>query len=196
MDHVLYLDTDVLMMANLESIWTYRDSSVIFQWGSLQCAGFVLLTVPRIQELWDIVQDPGYNMTHMGIVLDHGRNDQLLLRAINATHPQLVGMLPKEWDVPLARLWKKRTLLYPHSRPNGVGMLHFNGGGRSAETSAFDKTEFMDNPFHQSGWGLGTYYKHMPWSWAKFLVESSHNVNVGATMDSGNPIHIHEFSRI
>lgn len=51
-DHLLYMDTDVVIMANLESLWQEVEMrpDALFHWGSIMCAGFVVMNVPRIEE--------------------------------------------------------------------------------------------------------------------------------------------------
>jgi hypothetical protein len=53
--HVLYMDTDVIIMANLANLWSHIDrSDVIYQWGRDHCAGFVILNVKRVPLIWDV----------------------------------------------------------------------------------------------------------------------------------------------
>ena len=43
--HILYMDTDVVIMANLESLWEIveRQQNVLFHWGKYMVAGFVVM---------------------------------------------------------------------------------------------------------------------------------------------------------
>jgi hypothetical protein len=51
-EHVLYIDPDVVIMANLEDVWRHADTEYHFQWGVSVCAGFLLLNVPKVNEIW------------------------------------------------------------------------------------------------------------------------------------------------
>lgn len=83
-------------------------------------------------------------------------------------------------------------------RPHGVGMLHFNGGGRSKESVFVDHTflvlepndtEFYKNDL-ESTWKLAHFYDRLDWKWARFMVESQ------VRSDGGYPISIHHNGRI
>jgi hypothetical protein len=121
----------------------------------------------------------------------HGKNDQLIFRALNRSHPEIVSMLPKEWDVPLANgfLWKG---VLEDRRPDGVGHMHFNGGGASKENVFLTPAKLFTAERHRSGWGLASYYIRMSWPYAKFIVESSNGESVGhqlliRNMEQGRP---------
>lgn len=38
-NHVIYMDTDVAVLANLQALWNLRNSSLMFQWGETECSG-------------------------------------------------------------------------------------------------------------------------------------------------------------
>jgi hypothetical protein len=146
----------------------------VFQWGASQCSGFLILNVPMIDHLWHLASK--LDLYNIADELHVPKNDQLIFKALNRSHPEIVSMLPKEWDVPLTEgLWK--GVLKDH-RPDGVGHIHLNGGG-SDNKNAFLTSVFVTDKKHKSGWGLANYYIHMPWPYAKFIVESSKGDSVG-----------------
>jgi len=167
--HLLYLDTDVALMANLNAIYALADPTVSFQWGHSQCSGFILLTVSKMAHLWTLLST--MNITTQKTELHHKYNDQLFLRAINRTYPSEVGVLPPPWDVHLANdgLWKGN--LGDH-RPM-VGMLHLNGGGKSKE-SRFntESNKLLVEGRHRGTWGMVDWFDRMSWGWLRFTLES------------------------
>jgi hypothetical protein len=135
----------------------------------------MILNVPKLDHLWHLVSK--LDLHKASIEMDQNKNDQLVFRALNQSHPEIVSMLPKEWDVPLADgLWS--GVLADH-RPDGVGHMHFNGGGSSKENVFLGDTAFITPDKHRSGWGLSNYYIRMSWPYAKFIVESSNGNTVG-----------------
>ena len=167
--HVLYLDTDVVVMSPLDALWKLRDDKAYFQFGTLECSGFLIINVAKINNLWELIEHLGHeNLRRYSRLLRESLGDQLFLRVLNATNPEVVSLLPPEWDVHLTNLWKGS--LFNH-RPNGVGYEHLNGGGRSKE-SAFLVSQFLPPKMEQRGWTLANYFIKIPWSWAKFHVES------------------------
>ena len=92
-DHVLYLDTDVVVTAHLDSLWDYADKNYIFTYGELRCSGFVILTVARLNELWEIARK--FDLVKISHTTKESIGDQLILKAINASYPELVGFSPK-----------------------------------------------------------------------------------------------------
>jgi hypothetical protein len=168
-NHALYIDPDVVVTAPLDGLWKHVDRNATFQWGDLKCSGFIILNVPKLDHLWHLASKLDLNKA--SVELRQAKNDQLIFRAINRSHPEIVSMLPKEWDVSLAGgLWKG---VLTESRPDGVGHMHFNGGGPSKANVFLTIKEFLTVEKHRSGWGLANYYIRMPWPYAKFIVESS-----------------------
>jgi hypothetical protein len=178
-NHALYMDSDIVLMAPLDGLWKHVDRNSTFQWGESQCAGFIVLNVPKLDHLWHLVSN--MDLHNASKELKQEKNDQLIFQAINRSHPEIVSMLPKEWDVELAKLW--RGQLADH-RPDGVGFLHFNGGSKSKDNAFLpdsitnDKHRLIADK-HRSGWGLANYYVRMPWPYAKFIVESLNGDSVG-----------------
>ena len=169
-NHIIYLDVDVIMMSNLDDIWYHRNPDTVFQWGEKQSSGFIILNTHKLQHLWDSINSTTVDM-YSKVWNTHERpGDQLLLRVYNVTYPQNVGRIPKEYDVPLAHnLWKANSLR--KYRSDGVGNLHFSGSPNPKQ-SVYETHEIFKNPKHQSGWGLANYYIHLPWSYAKFIASS------------------------
>jgi lipopolysaccharide biosynthesis glycosyltransferase len=168
-EHVIYLDTDVIVMARLDALWTLRDSSVAFQWGKIQNSGFMLLNMKDMPKTWDLMK--GMDWQNMiKILKERGVHDQMMFQAINYTQPNLVGTLPQAWDISTTSLYNGQ--LEVRHRPDGAGSLHYNGGAYSTKTAFGPNNTFLNSEKHKSGWGIGNYYVNIPWTWAKFVVES------------------------
>jgi len=166
---VLYLDTDVVVTAPLDRLWQYISTTDqhVFAWGpEIQCSGFLILTPSRLSDFWQsiLAQRP---LARWSDRLDNVPNDQLLLRLYQHQHPTMVGALPLAYDVSLAKLWNAPL---QQSRPDGVAMLHFNGGGKSKENVFASDHAYLKQ---QHTWGMANYYIHLSWNWTQFIVESS-----------------------
>lgn len=107
--------------------------------------------------------------------------DQLIFRAMNRTYPDVVGVLPREWDISVANgykgnHWKSFPLKAKEEdvldELKYAGMMHFNGGGMSDE-AYFKQHKLLTKRKYHHSFGLVQYYARMPWSWAKFIVESN-----------------------
>jgi hypothetical protein len=169
---ILYLDNDAILMANLQELWkdvAEHKPNALFHWDALGCAGFVVFDNHRNNEIWDLAAN--YDL--------HNRtnpNDQEILRAVNISYPETVGILPSAWDVSVANeMWKFNHRLVS-VRPN-IGMMHFNGG-KDDPRNAFKIQKFLahDNPKEHSDWTntwhLARYYANMPWEWARYWAKS------------------------
>lgn len=200
--YVIYLDTDVVIMAKLDHIWQYtinnnnnrittdvniennnnmnnnninnniNPNDIIFQWGVDECAGFMLLNIERLNLLWELVST--INLHNISLLLHQNYNDQLVFRSIQYTYPNLVSTISNQWDVSIAslsKLWRPNINLIT-SRPNGIGILHFNGGGPD-KTSAFLTSDFITKDKFKYTWGHANYYVTLPWQWTKFILKSS-----------------------
>lgn len=177
--HVLYMDTDVVIMANLANLWSHIDrSGVIYQWGRDHCAGFVILNVKRVPIIWDVASK--VDMKTFSKERRQKYGDQLILKAVNWTEPEMVAFLPDEWALSIANggLWKHTKKLDKY-RPQ-VGMFHFNGAGRSK--NSYWKNENAPIQRYPDKYGLAIYYVNLPWSWALFLAKSQ------ITQGEGHPI--------
>jgi hypothetical protein len=215
--YVLYLDTDVVIMANLDNVWSYtttippkanntqqrllskkkstninsttmtitttnesfetnetpsNDTEPYFLWGLSECAGFVILNLQKLDIIWELISQMDLNM--LSEIEDDWISDQFVLRMINKTYPELVGVLPEQWDVSIAaksKLWRGNLV---DRRPDGVGMLHFNGG-KSTTTSAYNTSNFILYDKFRHSWGIANYYVYLPWNWVQFIIESRIN---------------------
>jgi hypothetical protein len=162
------MDADVVVMAPLDGLWKHVDRNAIFQWGDRRRAGFIVLNVPKLDNLWHLVSK---------LDVHEASGDQQLHRALNQSHPEIVSMLPKEWDVSLANgLWS--GVLADH-RPDGVGHVHFNGGKESKENVFLTNKKHVASDERRSGWGLANHCIQMPWPHAKFIVESANGDSAG-----------------
>eukprot|EP00977_Amphora_coffeiformis_P019798 scaffold7467_cov187-Amphora_coffeaeformis.AAC.3 len=197
-DHVVYLDTDVVIMSNLNHLWRQRQERYWFQWGANMVSACMLINVSRLNELWKLYQSVDVHKVKsiMEDTLDrHIADDQMILQVLNITNPQVVGYLDPAWDVSYVDgPWNKpknqlNEPVLPRYR-SAVGMLHYNGGGSSKEAymvkhEVFRKKKsalrcFMLWPFGgcqqqknlSSSWGLAQYYIDLPWSQARFIAES------------------------
>lgn len=155
------------------------ESNKLFQWGtSALCSGFVILNVRRLDELWEAV--PSLDLKRIGKRMRSAPDDQLILRAMNRTYPEVVGVLPREWDITANNGYQgkfnKKFLLATDEKKvldelKYAGILHLNGGGTSDE-AYFMQHQLLTGKYDHS-FGLLQYYARMPWSWAKFIVESN-----------------------
>ena len=172
--HVIYLDTDVLIMVPLDGLWKHIDPRSYFEWGTSECSGFIVLNVPQLHHVWDLTST--IDLRNISLQLRETPGDQLLFRAINHTYPNVVSILPQEWDVALAHdLWRGSLLKH---RPKGIGTMHFNGHSE-ANTNAFESSAVLSSDKRKHEWGLANYYVRIAWPWVKFIVESTVNLDRG-----------------
>ena len=160
--HFIYLDTDVIVLANLAELWSHIEPNVFFLWGKDRCAGFMLFNAKTLEEMWTFWQS--VDMAENNEKHHDGFNDQSLLRVLQRQLPDKVGELPHHWALSWADgLFKhKKDLLAV--RPQ-AGMLHYNGvSPQRLYKDAWAPVE--------TTWGLGKYYDRLPWSWARFMIES------------------------
>jgi len=146
----------------------------VFQWGQGgQCAGFLVVNVQQLDQLWRRISSLKF--------ADFGNfGDQKILRAFNKTYPELVGTLPREWDISTNNGYhSRRSKKYPEHLTTAeileeipkAGMMHFNGGGVSSK-AYYKKHQLLKHDNHTETFGLVYYYVNLPWSWARFMVES------------------------
>ena len=158
--HLLYLDTDVVIMSNMEALMheVNRQPDSIFHWGKDHCAGFVIFNTKRMDDIWRLASES--DLRSISQKFEQGRvNDQLLLVAVNSTHPQEVNILSEPWDMTVTSHWQpKQSLLLGR---NGVGMLHFNGGSTSKDAYFDNGGGFLH--FYPDTWGEATYYINLSW---------------------------------
>jgi len=169
---VLYMDTDAVVMANLEELWRSLDSpsssasDKIFYAGETQCAGFVVLNIRKLPLAWEIVS--GVNLTDAPAEFGQRPNDQIVLKVVKKREPGLVGELPDAWDLSVADLFRYRKTIVK-KRPS-AGMLHFNGAGKGG--AYFDTHTSLKNERFRHTWGLASYHVRLPWQWARFAASS------------------------
>ena len=167
--HFLYLDTDVVIMANLEGLWqqidiTSSSANALFYWGRGMCAGFVIFNLQRMDELWTLAQTTP--MQNISEVYQQEANDQLVLLALNVTYPNQVAIFGDGWEMTVSEKWinnDKLVELYPD-----VGMLHFNGGGD--DEAYWTKHTFISG--FSDTWRNGNYSASMPWPWARYQAKT------------------------
>ena len=151
--HVIYLDTDVVVMANLAELWHSKDEDTAFMLGSDGCDGFMILNLCKGSKIWELaasIDFPAMSREFSNQNID----DQLIFRAIHRTYPTEATLLPDEWSISVAnggwRYAKKLVEVKP-----AVGMLHFNGGGAS-------KDAYFEGGFpvkFPDSWGVSRYCK-------------------------------------
>jgi len=165
--HLMYLDTDIVIMANLEEVWRQGEMNpdALFHWGQGMCAGFLVFNVSRMSEIWTLagasplksIEEP-YNCAP---------NDQLLLISVNVTYPGEVAILADGWDMTLTEKWLYSGDQFIEKFPK-VGMLHLNGGGN-------DDAYWINHHFlmyYPDSWGNANYSVSMPWEWAQYQASS------------------------
>jgi hypothetical protein len=171
--YVIYLDPDVLFLANVQAAWKERpihNPDILFAWGASMCSGFLLLNIPRLDFFWQLSDT--LDLQKVASQYKQSPNDQLFLRAMNVTHPDKVVWLPPAWDINIADgIWKMaKTIVY--ERPQ-IGMMHFNGGPHRTPPEPYYKVhDFLTKPELVETWGVALYYARMPWTWARYLAES------------------------
>ena len=178
-ENVLYLDTDVIIMADIGELWRRIDSDRLFHIGESESSGFIVLNLRKTETIWKMAST--YDLRNITDLLHTHAGDQLLLRAIKLKEPSLVGTLPQEWDLSVAnQIWKyKKTLV--KERPK-VGMLHFSGGGSQSKEAYFDEHDFLNDPKLDNSWGVAKYYIRVPWPWARFIAHSVTRDGIGYQM--------------
>ena len=173
--HIVYMDSDVIMMANLQDLFNHISDDAYLHWGKMKCAGFVILNVHQLQKMWYVVEH-AYE-TKLKILkrnLSLALADQSFLAAFEYEQPEYVSILPDAWDNHLANglyRYKKKLL---QERPE-IGYIHFNGGGTSKSSWFFDEygnfTFWVSAPhvYIRDTFGLVDYYIRMPWPWAQYF---------------------------
>ena len=183
---VLYLDSDVVIMANLAQIWKQRNNNYWFQWGMQMVSACIIINTEKIADIWNWFRNTDTRQVKhiMEHVLErHIADDQMILQVVNLTHPEKVGILPPAWDVsyvdgPWHKNGQTTQPVMPQYRA-AVGMLHFNGGGASKDAymqkhEVFTKLRAARKNAQQmeQSWGLAGYYADLPWPQARFMAES------------------------
>ncbi|KAL3789093.1 hypothetical protein HJC23_008555 [Cyclotella cryptica] len=179
--HVLYIDTDLTILANLEALWQTVEASrdVLFHWGRRSCSCFVVMKLSRIEEIWSFARKAPLVDIKKEFD-DHALDDQLLFISVNVTHPDEVNILPDGYDMTLSHRWQGEHFPYHQVYPETF-MLHHNGN--PDDNAYWNRTEWIST--HRDSWGLMEYYINLPWPWARFFAksellhgESGHLINI------------------
>lgn len=145
---MLYLDTDVVVMANLDELWSNEiepHPDALFHWGGSLTSAFVVMdAVQRVPEIWALAQSVP-NITKVSEKFKQDPNYQLIYMAVNYTYPEKVNVLSDGWDMSVTDKWRRKYQPYAEKLPD-VGMLHFNGGG-SSKVAYFLEHNFMRAPW-------------------------------------------------
>jgi len=160
--HLVYLDTDVVIMANLQEVWRQVEMNpdALFHWGRGMCSGFVVFNVPRMSEIWTLAG--ASPLKSMDKQYDCAPNDQFLLISGNVTYPGEVAILADGWDMTFTEKWQYSGNQFIKNFPK-VGMLHLNGGGN-------DDAYWINHHFlmyFPDSWGNVNYSVSMPWAWVR-----------------------------
>jgi hypothetical protein len=165
-DYILYIDSDTIVTANLAHLWNYTENSGddwLFSWRS-ETAGFILLR--NLPELWNLATQVNEN----DLPSEHF-SDQKILRLIALRNPSVAAQLPAAWGMHWAWDWKKRKTMaqaYPQ-----LAMGHFNGGSSTQGAFWNGSLKATLDVFHDEWGSFFYYYIHMPWTFARFIGESS-----------------------
>lgn len=162
--HVLYMDPDVIVTANLVNLWNNatRDDKTLFSWRR-ETAGFMMIR--NTPELWELVaQINPHDLPKVAF------NDQKILLLIAQEHPDRVNELPPAWGFHWAWDWRSRKRMetnYPQ-----LAMGHFNGGADRPGPFWMEspKTDFELYPEWST---MFLYYIRLPWTHARFIGEST-----------------------
>ncbi|KAL3779953.1 hypothetical protein HJC23_008207, partial [Cyclotella cryptica] len=168
-EYVLYMDTDVTILANLGELWQMIEAKpdVLFHWGRGMCAGFLAMKVSRIDEIWALARKaPLAEIRKKG--RNRGIDDQLIFIAVNETHPNEVNRLPDGYDLTHSLKWHSSNYPYHEVYPEAF-MLHHNANGNSP-LPYWNSSRIIQQ--HHDSWGLMEYYIHLPWTWARFFARS------------------------
>ena len=177
--YVIYLDPDVIVLANLQALWKERpihDPHNLFAWGERMCSGMLLLNLQRLDLFWKLTDT--LKLPKIAKQYKQVPNDQLFLRAMNVTYPETVALLPDAWDINIADgIWKYAKTIV-QERPQ-IAMMHFNGGPNQSPEPYFKAHSFLkpSSPELVETWGIALYYARMPWTWARYLTEQQIPVN-------------------
>ncbi|KAL3798130.1 hypothetical protein ACHAW5_001182 [Stephanodiscus triporus] len=164
--HIVYMDTDVVIMANLDAIWQQIETNTnsLFHWGLGHCSGFVIFNVQRMSEIWRLAG--ASPMENISATFNQDANDQLVLLSVNLTYPNEVAIFEDGWDMTVTEKWLYNDDLV--ERFPDVGMLHLNG---AANDDAYWKNHSFISWFPDS-WGNGNYSAILPWPWARYQAKA------------------------
>ncbi|KAL7479818.1 hypothetical protein ACHAW6_005543 [Cyclotella cf. meneghiniana] len=167
-EHVLYMDTDVMILANLEELWHIVEAKPdsLFHWGKGMCACFVVMKVSQIDDIWTFARTSPL----ADIKKENNVDDQLIYISVNETHPNEVNVFPGGFDMTLSYRWQGEHFPYEKVYPETF-MLHHNGNGNNNSNPYWNSGQTWISK-HRDSWGLMEYYINLPWSWARFFAKS------------------------
>lgn len=171
---VMYMDTDSVIMTNLNDLWKLVDRTKMLQM-SLKwlCSGFMIVHLDKFDHFWEGL-DSLPNITHGG--------DQSLVTQYVRAFPDMVGELPEQWDAHLGNGFKQAAHKLIYARREGVGFLHFNGF-RPAMQSFFTRglmhfctpgcNDVKNHYKFVDTWALADYYVRVTWPWVRYFGHST-----------------------
>lgn len=165
---ILYLDTDVVILASLDDLWKHVNTTQMYQWTGVtakgRIAGFMILNLKLFRQwnFWKMVED--LNQTFTGIDADQG-----ILKVVQDENPHCCGrILERAWglykELIGSHMKRKSNLDYFVSVEPRAGMFHLNGGGGSK------KSYFLDLP--KEHFQIVQYYVNLRWPWVRYFGES------------------------
>ncbi len=176
-DEVIYMDTDVVVVANLNDLVLSMNTThvanenMVYQFSGN--SGFMVLNMQKFHIFWDLI-------SKLPEIKSGG--DQALLSAVIDEWPSVYnGKIPEQWDVHLGHGFRRGPdkLL---SKRNSIGMLHFTGAyGNTYFEDSIDK--LCGGNYHgknckghlkefHSSWGLAETYIRLPWKYLIFFAST------------------------
>ena len=184
-DEVLYLDTDVVILANLNDLMRYMNTTheenkdMIWQYDAAwPNSGFMVINMKKFHRFWELI-------TQLPTIRHAG--DQTLLSMIVEQWPNATyrGVIPTNWNNHIGHGYRRapHTLLHKIEEGQNVGMLHFTGGPGATffDGPGLDKYcgERQQGPAckghleeYHSSWGLAEYYVRLPWKLVMYFGSS------------------------
>lgn len=170
---VAYMDTDTLILANLNDLHQYIDPTKMFQVSATWInSGFMIVNTEKFNGFWDLLDAVPE--------IDSG-GDQTLVSLVAEAFPNVTGHLPEQWDTHLGHGFRRapQTLL---DKRDKVGMLHFTGSRAGAyfeggfdyyctRSNACGGNQGNLDKFRKS-WALADYYVRLQWTWVKYFGQS------------------------
>lgn len=181
-DEVVYMDTDVVIMSNLNDLMRYMNTTheenenMIWQYAPTYAnSGFMVLNMQKFHKFWELI-DKLPEITHAG--------DQCLLSMVYEQWPDANyrGVLPDAWNTHLGHGWRRSPHELLHSGRN-VGMLHFTGAFGETYFSEPGLEKYCDYKGRGKGckghleefrasWGLAEYYVRISWDYLMYFESS------------------------
>ena len=183
--YALYLDTDVIALANLakvfQSVQDYNDDHskqgndghaenkekdqepIFFMAG--HNAGVMMVNIGKLDTFWQLAEQIQWTPQSLNLA------DNSMVNGVRYAFKGTVVELPQAWDLTLSRDFRKFRVKEElvKFRPE-AGLFHYSGGGASKET-AFEG-DFVTK--HPEGFGLpAVFYRNLPWSWVRFMASSA-----------------------